>query len=335
MENVPFISAGISFFVVFISTPWLIRYLNRIKLVVKDMNKEGKPLVPISGGVAVMAGLFVGLMSFIFFRTFFPSDTSRLLMTGENLTILFSATASILLISFVGFLDDLVIKGNHESSFGLRQWQKPLLTLGAAVPLVVINAGASTMALPFIGRIDIGLLYPLLIVPIGVVGAANMVNLLGGFNGMETGMGIVYTGMLGVYAFVNGRYIAALLALLTFMSLLAFYYYNRYPARVLPGDSLTYLLGAVIASIAIIGDIERAALIAAIPFIIELILKARSKLKAKSYGYYKDGKVYSLHDKKIYSIPHIFTRTGKFTEKQITYFMILIELVFASLIWLV
>ena len=48
---------------------------------------------------------------------------------------------------------------------------------------------------------------------------------------------------------------------------------------------------------------------------------------------FKSGKIYSYHEK-IYSIPHIFSRTGKYTEKQITYFMLLIELVFSSLIWL-
>ncbi|MBU4501412.1 MAG: hypothetical protein KKA79_02375 [Nanoarchaeota archaeon] len=330
----PFLCAAISFLIVWFMTPWLIKYLNKIGLVVKDMNKEHTPLVPISGGLAVMAGVFAGLTCFIFFRTFLPNNSASLLLDNESLLQLFAGITAIMIISFVGFIDDLVIKRGNERSSGLRQWQKPLITLSAAVPLMVINAGTKVMGFPFLGEIDVGLLYPLVFIPIGVVGAANMINMLGGFNGMETGMGIICMGMLGLYAYVNGLYMGALIALITFAALIAFYFYNRYPAKILPGDSLTYLLGGVLASIAILGNMEKAALIVSIPFFIEFFLKARSKFRAQTYGYYKGGKVQSKY-KKIYSIPHFFTRTGKFTEKQISYIMILITLVFSSLIWVI
>ena len=330
----PFIVALVSFLVVWFLTPWLIRYLKKINLVVKDMNKEDTPNVPVSGGVAVMIGIVFGLMLFIFVRTFFNHESVALILDDSSLALLFAAIISILIISFIGFADDLIIKRSGESSSGLKQWQKPLLTLAAAVPLMAIKAGFTTMNFLFIGDVNFGVLYPLLLIPIGVVGAANMVNMLAGFNGMETGMGIVYIGMLGLYAFVNDRHVAALIALVAVASLIAFYYYNKYPAKVLPGDSLTYLLGALVAVIAIVGNLEKAALIISIPFFIEFVLKMRSKLKANSYGYFKDGKIYSKYEK-IYSIPHIFTRTGRFTEKQVTYFMVLIQLIVSSLIWFV
>ena len=326
MSWVPFFSAIIAFFITYIATNWLIRYLKRIGLVVKDMNKKNTPLIPISGGLAVTSGIFAGTMIYIFIQTFRYNYTN-------TLTYILASLISIIMITFVGFLDDLIIKINKESSKGLKQWQKPLLTLSAAIPLMVVNAGVKTMAFPFVGRIDVGLIYPLIFIPIGVVGAANMVNMLAGFNGIETGMGIIYVGMLGLYAFVNNREVAALIAVITLASLIAFYVYNKYPAKILPGDSLTYLLGGVIAVIAIIGNIEKAALIASIPFFVEFILKLRKKFKAKSYGYYYNGKIKSYHNRKIYSILHLFTRTGKFTEKKIFWFMILIELFFSSLIW--
>lgn len=330
---IPFVCAGISFLVVWLMTSWLIRYLNRIGLVVKDMNKESTPLVPLSGGLSVVAGVFAGLTTFIFFRTFFPS-TAGLILDNSSLLHFFAGISVILIISFVGFIDDLIINRSHDRSSGLRQWQKPLITLAAAVPLMVVDAGTTVMGFPLLGEVDVGLLYPLLFIPLGVVGAANMVNMLGGFNGMETGMGIVYTGMLGLYAYVHQSYIGALIALVTFTALIGFYYYNKYPAKILPGDSLTYLLGAVLACIAILGNLEKATLIVSIPFFIEFLLKTRSKFRAQSYGYYKEGKIHSKYSK-IYSIPHIFTRTGKFTERQIVWFMILIELGFSSLIWVV
>ena len=329
----PVIFGIIVFLVTFFSIKWFIRYARLIGLVVKDQNKEHKPLVPISGGICVMAGLFIGINLFIFFNTFVGNGFDPY-MGDKTLTFLFAALASILIITFIGFVDDLIIKRNKESSAGLKQWQKPVLTLVAAIPLVVVNVGNATMQFPFFGRVDVGLLYPLLLVPLGVVGAANMINMLAGFNGMEAGMGLVYTGALGLYAFSFERNTAALIALMTFCALLAFFYFNKFPAKIFPGDSLTYLLGAVVASVAIIGNIEKVALVAAIPFMIEFILKARGKFKKQSYGYYKDGKIHSYYDK-IYSLPHIFTRTGKFTEKQVTYYLMLIELVFCSLIWVI
>ena len=200
---------------------------------------------------------------------------------------------------------------------------------------MVVNAGASAMWLPLIGRTELGLFYPLILIPIGVIGAANMVNMLAGINGLETGMGIIYTGTLGLYAYVNGSETATLFALLIFASLMAFYTFNKYPAKILPGDSLTYLLGGSIAVIAILGNIERAAIIASIPFFIEFILKWRSRFKAKSYGYYYKGKIKSYHENKIYSLIHLLTRKGKYTERQITTFFIVLEVIFCLLIWVV
>ena len=327
MSYVPFLAAVLSFIVTYIATNWLIRYLRRINLVDKDMNKKNTRLVPISGGLAVMAGIFIGVMFYIFYQTFYYKYTDTLLYIFAGLT-------SIIMITFVGFVDDILRKSKPAPG-GLKQWQKPLLTLSAAVPLMVVNAGITTLWLPILGRTDVGLIYPLIFIPIGVVGAANMVNMLAGFNGIEVGMGIIYTGMLGLYAYVNNREVATVIALIVLFSLIAFYFYNRYPAKILPGDSLTYLLGGVIAVIAILGNIEKAALIASIPFLIEFILKARSKFKAKSYGYYKNGKIMSYHNNKIYSILHILTRTGKYTEKQVFWFMIFIELIFSSLIWVI
>jgi UDP-N-acetylglucosamine--dolichyl-phosphate N-acetylglucosaminephosphotransferase len=316
---------AISFIVTLYLTPWVIKYMRRIGVIVKDLNKKAKPLVPISGGFAVLAGVFISIMFIVFVKTFVYKSTAELIF-------LLAATTTIIFITLVGFIDDLLIKKSKESSAGLRQWQKPLLTLSAAIPLMVVNAGSRILDIPILRRMDIGLTYPLLLIPIGVVIAANMVNMLAGFNGMETGMGIIYLLSLGLYSYFFGTQTGAIIAFATLGALVAFYPYNKFPAKILPGDSLTYLLGGVIACTAILGNVERAAIIISIPFVIEFFLKARSKFKAQSYGYAVNGKVHSKY-RKIYSIPHIFTRTGKFTEKQISLFMILIELFFAIIIW--
>ena len=330
----------ISFLVVLYITPWSIRYLRRIKLIVKDQNKKNKPLVPLSGGMSVLSGFFMGIMIFIFLNTFFPNG-EKLILSDKVLMLLLSSLISIIMITLVGFIDDILIRDDNESSTGLKQWQKPLLTLVAAVPLMVVNSGIREIAFPILGVIDTGLLYPLIIIPIGVIGAANMVNMLAGLNGLETGIGIISTGMLALYSYFHiedlyqaERTAALIISSLVFASLLAFYFFNKYPAKILPGDSLTYLIGGALASIAIIGNLERVTIIVSIPFFIEFFLKLRGKFNKHSYGFYENGKVKSFY-KKAYSIPHLFTMTGKFTEKQVVYIILGIELFFSSLIWVI
>lgn len=325
------VSMATTFFI----TPWLIKFLKKIGLEVKDQNKASLPLVPISGGLAILVGIFSGLFVFIFGRTFFGNIAFHsIISNSDTLALLFASMLSLFIVTVVGFLDDVIVNKLKERSSGLKQWQKPLLTVAAAVPLMVINAGDKSVALPFLGVVNLGWIYPLILIPIGVVGAANMVNMLAGFNGMEAGLGIIYIGMLGLYAYTHGIFLAALIALTVFCSLIAFYFYNKVPAKIFPGDSLTYLLGGALAVIAIVGNMEKAALICSIPFFIEFFLKLRSRFKAQTYGYEKDGKIHSRYNK-IYSIPHIFTITGRFTEKQVVYFMFVIELVFSSLIWII
>ena len=110
--------------------------------------------------------------------------------------------------------------------------------------------------------------------------------------------------------------------------------FNFYPAKIFPGDSLTYLLGGVLVSMAVLGNMEVVALIVSIPFFFELILKLRGRLKKQSYGTVENGKLKCLYDK-IYSIPHIFTLTGKYTEKKVVLFVYLIEILFCGLIWII
>ncbi len=171
-----------------------------------------------------------------------------------------------------------------------------------------------------------------MIIPIGFVGASNVVNTLGGFNGLEAGMGVVYTLSLGLYALINHRTNAATLLLTACLALLAFLRYNWYPAKILSGDSLTYLLGALVAASVIIGNMQRAGLIMMIPFIIEFVLKARSRFKASCIGKLReDGKLDPPYGKKIYSWTHVLMNLGKLSERDVTIALISIQVFFAAL----
>ncbi|MEM2213877.1 MAG: hypothetical protein QXD66_05995 [Candidatus Nezhaarchaeales archaeon] len=327
------VASIISFIVSLFVTPYFMKFLNLVGVVGLDLQKKDKPKLPTSGGVCVAFGVLAGLLSYVGIKTFVYG------LRVEVIPIL-AILSSTLMVTFVGLLDDLNVreravktKEGEDIRVGLPQWVKPILTLPAAVPLMVIKAGHTTMSLPFIGEVDFGILYSLFLIPIGVVGASNAVNLLGGFNGMETGMGIVYMLSLGVYALLN-RSVAAVVFLVSFASLLGFIRYNWYPARILPGDSLTYLLGSLVACGVIVGNMERAGVIVLTPFIVEFFLKARSRFKASCLGVLReDGRLDPPYGSKVYSLTHLVLQLRP-TEKQVTLTMILVEATFSSIIFL-
>ena len=320
----------LSFIITFLITPRFIRFFKSVGIVAFDLHKRNRPILPSCGGVPVAFGFIFALMFFIAVQVF--------IFEAKELNLLLASCSSALLITFVGLLDDMNVKrelketkrGELDIRVGLKQWLKPLMTLPAAIPLMAVKAGTTMMSLPLFGTIDFGILYPLLLIPIGVVGASNVVNMLGGFNGSEAGMGFIYTTFLGIFAFMHGNIAASVLLLSCSGALLAFLFYNFYPAKILPGDSLTYLLGAVVATSVVIGNMERAGIITMTPFIVEFFLKLRSRFKATCLGKLgKDGKLKAPYGRKIYSLTHIIMNLGKFTEKQVTIILMFIQLIFS------
>ena len=326
----------VSFLTTFFLTPKVIEFLRGIRVVAVDLHKRGKPLVPASGGLCVSSGVLLGIFFYTAVQTFLFNHTAGSLVNPVHLL---AATSSILIVTLTGFLDDLNVKARMVRTkdgvnvkVGFPQWIKPILTLPGAIPLIVIKAGVTRMDLPFIGVVDFGPLYPLLIIPVGFIGASNMVNMLGGFNGLEAGMGVIYTLSLGLYIWIAGEREAAVLLLTASAALLAFLRYNWCPAKILAGDSLTYLLGSLVATGVILGNMERAGLIVMAPFIVEFFLKARSRFKASCIGRVReDGSLEPPYGRKIYSWTHIFMNLGRLREVEVTISLLAVQVIFALL----
>lgn len=322
----------LSLMVSLILTKSIIPFLKRNNIIALDLHKKNKPRLSNSGGIPVSFSLMIGLMFFIAFQTF-------VLNTTNQMVYLFASVLTIFLITIIGFFDDLnssdVVQGTKKIRKGLKKWQKPLFTIPAAIPLMVVSAGETTMTLPLIGPINFGILYPIILIPLGVVFAANAINLLGGFNGSEAGMGIVYCSFLGLYALVHNEIVSSAIFFSTVGALIGFLRFNWFPAKILPGDSLTYCLGAVVAAGVIIGNMERAGIIIMTPFIIEFLLKFRSKFNASCLGgIKKDGKLNAPYEKNIYSWTHIIMNFGSLTEKQVSMILIAIQIIFGLLLFL-
>ncbi len=319
-------SMVLSFFTVWSLTAPMKKFLERVGILGIDQQKPEKPRIATSGGVLVISGVLLSGFLFIGVNTFFLNKTT-------NLSYLLAAYNSILIITMVGFLDDINMraspiknKGLNSHRIGLKQWQKPLLTLPAAIPLMAVRAGDTTMSLPFLGDVEFGIFYPLILIPLAVVFVSNATNMLAGMNGLEAGLGFTSILTLGVYAFSIGSTEAAIIALTASFGLLAFLKYNWYPAKFLPGDSLTYLIGACFVSVVIIGNMERFGIIIFMPWIIEFFLKLRSKFKARSLGNLQKDGTLSAPYKNIYSLTHLVMKGGRLKEYQITSLLLIIEI---------
>jgi len=317
----------ISFIVSYLSIPIFNRFMIAAGIVGFDIMKEEKRRVADMGGPGVIVGLLTGVFYYIAIEVFTPTGL-------KGLIYILASLITILIITLIGLFDvltGLMKQKEGEGIFekmkrrGIPAWAYFLLPLPAAVPLVAVNAGVSRMALPLIGPIELGIFYPLVLVPLAVLCCSNATNFLAGFNGLEAGLGTILHLSLGIYAYINGEMSGALISLSLAASLIAFLRYNWYPADVFPGD-LNYTIGATAASVAIISNMEKFAILAFTPWIIEAILKALSGFKAESFGIlHKDGFVKPREDE-IRSLTHILMRIGNFNEWQITSILIFLEM---------
>ncbi len=298
MRLILILSITISMFVTLVSLPWWIKKMKKIGFLWKDMNKiyvkRKSKKIPASGGVCVMAGFVIGVLSYIAIKTFYLNDLAKIIE-------IFALLTSILILTLMGIVDDF-LGWRHG---GMNKWSRLLLAFFASIPLIVINAGQSEITLPLLNGIDIGLLYPLLAIPIGIIGTSITYNFLAGFNGLEASQGIIILTGIGFVTFFIGHTWLSLICLCMIASLIIFYIFNKYPAKVFPGNSMTYSIGALIAIMAILGDMERIAVFFFIPYILETFLKLRGGLKKQSFGKpNKDGSL-DLNYNKIYGLEHL------------------------------
>jgi UDP-N-acetylglucosamine--dolichyl-phosphate N-acetylglucosaminephosphotransferase len=321
----------VSFLVTYFLTPFWIRATPYAGLVGKDMNKYEKPEVSEIGGIPLVAGFTGGVLVYISLSTFYIQQNSFLIFLLASLLTVLSMTV-------IGIVDDIL-----RWKIGLKQWQKPLLTLPAALPVMAVNAGESTIILPFFGTFDFGIIYPLLIIPIGIAGAANGFNMLAGYNGLEAGLGAIILSTLGFVSWKTGNTWVAMLAFSMVFALLAFLIYNWNPARVFPGDTMTYAVGALIACIAIFGNMEKIAVILFIPYFMDFLLPLRASFKTEAFAKVNpDGSLEMPYEKDwrgIYDVTHLSLYILKKVkqrvyEKEVVLLILAFEIAIALLVLL-
>ena len=264
---------------------------------VPDQHKIGKPLVP--NGLGVLYVLFTTVYLFlIYFLGIIknPADVSAPLTLA--VCVLFGG--------FMGLLDDWM---------DLKWRYKAFMPLIAALPLIYFAASnpavRTSISLPFIGTIDFGpSLYFYVIIPVIVMIVTNTVNMLGGFNGLESICPAIV--LLGLMALSPSSYLLMLGPIIFWLILAGL----NLQGKIFVGNSGSFAIGITIASFAVIADLKLSLLISIVPYIFNssLILLTVFLTRKKAQIIFNGNKLESDHRR---SLVTTITYHRSLTERQV------------------
>ncbi len=327
------IAVLISFFTVVIFMPNAIRTLKEKGITGIDVHKPDRPEIPKGGGFVLLFAIVFALLVLVGLTTF---QTFTVEMVG-----IFAALVSILIASMIGLLDDHLDFSNRT---------KIILPMVATIPMIAVSVGTPTMNIPFIGTVNFGIAYALIIVPLMMTFIIDSTNMYGGMNGLEVGLSTINASGLVLYVllipFIQGLSIspeqlqAGIVAAALLGASFGFLIFNRYPAKVLPGDVGRLPIGAAMAAALIIGNMDRLAILMYAPFAINFLLYLiyriyvkRNKIEWSKFAKPRDdGSLEVVGPFTVYWIlPHFF---NNMTEKRNVNLLLLFQaiLVYGALI---
>ena len=234
--------------------------------------KRGTPTM---GGVLIWMTTLLVTFFFWILGYLAPSAFKSLnfLSRSETWLPLFALTAAAL----VGLVDDLMnVGGVGAKSGGFRVRHRMILyAIIAAVGAwwFYFKLGWDIIHVPLFGDFIIGWWYiPLFILVI--FSTAHALNLVDGLDGLAGGVTMIILAAYGVIAFAQHHYDLAALIAVIIGSLLAFLWFNIYPARFFMGDTGAMSLGVVLGILAMLTN--TALLLPIIGFI--LVIEALSDI---------------------------------------------------------
>ncbi|MCX8166552.1 MAG: hypothetical protein N3E37_01740 [Candidatus Micrarchaeota archaeon] len=313
--SLPFVLSLLLFFVLSFSMSHFISWFisrrgKNSKIVGIDVHKPNKPTIPEMGGFAVIGGLLAGFMTLLFFDTFVHNIVDERVITAVVLVITIAG--------LIGIVDDIYV---------LPQWLKALLPMFISAPLVALMAvGETSITLPLLGTIDFGIVYVLVLIPLAITVCSNLTNMLAGFNGLETGLAMIIFFGLMFLGFVKGNVLLLVINGIAFFSSLAFFLYNRYPAKIFPGDTGTLVYGSVIASSVIVGNFESAGAMMMILYYVDFFIKVLNRFP-KTFCVNINGRLYPENNSIRGLVDLILVKIGPMPEDKLVLLLLITQII--------
>jgi UDP-GlcNAc:undecaprenyl-phosphate GlcNAc-1-phosphate transferase len=244
--NFALLSGFISFIVVVLSVPFLIRYCKKMGWVDQPgERKVHRYPIPRLGGVAVFFATWIGYLSYLWWVHGFEENAVM-----GSLKAFFGPS---LLIFLLGVYDD--IRGaNAVKKIGVQ--------LIAALWAIYAGANSPYAFNPFMGQIvELNGVWIWSLALIWIVFVTNAVNLIDGLDGLAAGVCLITAMSIFFISKALGLNNVAFLCLAMSGACLGFLVYNSAPARIFLGDSGSLFLGFMLACISLAANVKRSAAI--------------------------------------------------------------------------
>ncbi len=234
----PFIVAGL---ITAIVTPLSILIAPKVGAmdVPKDKRRVHNKPMPRFGGIALYAGIMIGLATFAEGRPHIAA-----IMVGCTLIYL------------LGAVDD--IKG-----------MKPIVKFAGQVVCASV-VFAMGLRIEFVtnwfgeGHMDLGIAVCYIVTVIWFVGITNAVNLVDGLDGLAAGISAISALSIAYVSYIHGWYFPTTCMMILAGACLGFLPFNFHPAKTFMGDGGSQLLGFSLAALSILGTVKSATLVAVV-----------------------------------------------------------------------
>lgn len=247
-------------------------------------NKAGTPTM---GGVLVWGTVFVMALGFYLLDFFWHGQSGfslNFLSRGQTWLPLASLVAA----GLIGMVDDLFnVKGIGKNGGGVDIKQRLMLyALVAAIGALWFYAKLDwdILHIPFYGDVSIGWLYIPLFIAV-IVGTSFSVNQTDGLDGLAGGTLVSAYSAYAVISVIQGRYDLAVFCGVVVGALLAFLWFNIFPARFFMGDTGAMSLGVTLGIVAMLTNTVFVLPIIGFIFVLEAVTTimqlASKKLRGK------------------------------------------------------
>ncbi len=273
------IITAIAFVTAILLTPVLTHFLYKYKLG-KNIRTSGAPVytklhqkkagTPTMGGILIWATVLILILLFLILSKLFPDYFGWMNFMSRSETWL--PLFALIITALIGLVDDLmnVFKIGPKGG-GLRIRAKIVLyTLVATIGAwwFYYKLGWDSLHVPGVGDFTIGWWYfPLFVLVI--VATSFSVNESDGLDGLAGGILLTCFSAYAVIAFMQGKVDLATFCGAVVGALLAFLWFNIYPARFFMGDTGAFGLGTTLGVIAMLTNSVLVLPIIALPLVLE------------------------------------------------------------------
>lgn len=255
---------SLAFVAALIITPFVFRFLQKIDARKKNIRDEksapvfyslhkNKSSTPTMGGIIIWATVIILAIVFWIFDEVVDGFGSYFNFISRAETYL--PLAALLLTALVGLADDFLgILKRGPNGGGLSVPQKLILyTVVSAIGAwwFYFKLGFNTLYIPFIGDVSIGIWYILFFILV-LVATAFSANETDGLDGLAAGTMLFGFAAFGIVAFVTHRYDLAAMNAVVVGAILAFLWFNIYPAKFFMGDTGSMSLGITLGIMAML-----------------------------------------------------------------------------------